>query len=87
MLITPDIENTNVTSFATMPTPSELHKKLPLTDKAFTTVMKGRETLRNILDRKDKRLFVVVGPCSIHDPGAALDFEAAKARRLLRLAS
>jgi 3-deoxy-7-phosphoheptulonate synthase len=81
MLITPDIENTNVTSFATMPTPSELHKKLPLTDKAFTTVMKGRETLRNILDRKDKRLFVVVGPCSIHDPVAGLDY----ARRLKAL--
>ena len=31
MLITPDIENTNVTSFATMPSPVELHKKLPLT--------------------------------------------------------
>ncbi|WP_081933870.1 3-deoxy-7-phosphoheptulonate synthase [Massilia sp. 9096] len=81
MLITPDIENTNVTSFADMPTPSELHKKLPLTDKAFTTVMKGRETLRNILDRKDKRLFVVVGPCSIHDPVAGLDY----ARRLKAL--
>jgi 3-deoxy-7-phosphoheptulonate synthase len=81
MLITPDIENTNVTSFATMPSPVELHKKLPLTDKAFTTVMKGRETLRNILDRKDKRLFVVVGPCSIHDPVAGLDY----ARRLKAL--
>jgi 3-deoxy-7-phosphoheptulonate synthase len=81
MLITPDIENTNVTAFATMPSPSELHQKLPLTDLAFTTVMKGRETLRNILDRKDKRLFVVVGPCSIHDPVAGLDY----ARRLKAL--
>jgi 3-deoxy-7-phosphoheptulonate synthase len=81
MLITPDIENSNVTSFATMPSPVDLHRKLPLTDKAFTTVMKGRETLRNILDRKDKRLFVVVGPCSIHDPVAGLDY----ARRLKAL--
>jgi len=81
MLITPDIENTNVTSFATMPSPVELHQKLPLTDQAFTTVMRGRETLRNILDRKDKRLFVVVGPCSIHDPVAGLDY----ARRLKAL--
>ncbi|MGO4475538.1 3-deoxy-7-phosphoheptulonate synthase [Massilia sp. 2TAF26] len=80
-MITPDIENTNVTSFATMPSPVELHQKLPLTDTAFTTVMKGRETLRNILDRKDKRLFVVVGPCSIHDPVAGLDY----ARRLKAL--
>ncbi|MES2902229.1 MAG: 3-deoxy-7-phosphoheptulonate synthase [Pseudomonadota bacterium] len=81
-MITPDnIENTNVTSFATMPTPEELHAQLPLTDSAFETVMKGREALRNIIDRKDQRLFVVVGPCSIHDPVAGLDY----ARRLKAL--
>jgi 3-deoxy-7-phosphoheptulonate synthase len=81
MTITPDIENSNVTSFAQMPTPAELHAKLPLTDHAFTTVMQGRAALRDILDRKDKRLFVVVGPCSIHDPVAGLDY----ARRLKAL--
>jgi 3-deoxy-7-phosphoheptulonate synthase len=81
MHTTHDIENSNVTSFATMPSPAELHRKLPLTDKAFATVMGGRDTLRNILDRKDKRLFVVVGPCSIHDPVAGLDY----ARRLTAL--
>ena len=71
---TPDIENINVTSFAPMPTPAELHARIPLTDCAFESVMRGRETLRNIIDRKDKRLFVVVGPCSIHDPVAGLDY-------------
>jgi len=82
MTITPNIiENTNVTSFAQMPSPVELHAKLPLTDHAFVTVMQGRAALRDILDRKDKRLFVVVGPCSIHDPAAGLDY----ARRLKRL--
>ena len=80
-MITPDIENTNVTSFATMPTPEELHSRLPLSDSAFNTVMKGREALRNIIARMDKRLFVVVGPCSIHDPVAGLDY----ARRLKQL--
>ncbi|HEV7813909.1 MAG TPA: 3-deoxy-7-phosphoheptulonate synthase [Janthinobacterium sp.] len=78
---TPDIENINVTSFAPMPTPAELHAKLPLSDSAFATVMQGREALRNIIDRKDARLFVVVGPCSIHDPVAGLDY----ARRLKAL--
>jgi 3-deoxy-7-phosphoheptulonate synthase len=81
MIINPNIENTNVTSFAQMPTPAELHARLPLTDAAFETVMTGREALRNILDRKDPRLFVVVGPCSIHDPQAGLDY----ARRLKKL--
>ena len=74
MQITPDIENTNVTSFARMPTPSELHATLPLSELAFTNVMAGRAALRDILDRKDKRMFVVVGPCSIHDPEAGLDY-------------
>jgi 3-deoxy-7-phosphoheptulonate synthase len=64
-----------------MPTPSELHAKLPLSERAFATVMSGRAALRDILDRKDKRLFVVVGPCSIHDPEAGLDY----ARRLKAL--
>ena len=59
MKITPEIENSNVSSFGRMPTPSELHAKLPLTERAFTTVMRGREALRNILDRKDKRGFPV----------------------------
>jgi 3-deoxy-7-phosphoheptulonate synthase len=80
-MTTPAIENTNVSSFARMPSPIELHGKLPLTASAFDTVMKGREALRNIIDRKDKRLFVVVGPCSIHDPVAGLDYAA----RLLAL--
>ena len=81
MIITKDIENSNVSSFALMPTPFDLHQRLPLTDLAFDTVMRGREALRNIIDRKDKRLFVVVGPCSIHDPEAGLDY----ARRLKEL--
>src|SRR5574343_1082406 len=80
-MISPDIENINVTSFAPMPTPEALHSKLPMSDLASDTVMKGREALRNIIDRKDKRLFVVVGPCSIHDPVAGLDY----ARRLKAL--
>lgn len=69
-----NVENVNVTSFDTMPTPEELHARLPLTDRAGNVVTQGREALRNILDRKDPRLFVVVGPCSIHDPVAGLDY-------------
>jgi len=78
---TPDIENVNVTDFDPMPSPEEIHARVPLSEKAARTVMQGREALRNILDRKDARLFVVVGPCSIHDPAAGLDY----ARRLKKL--
>ncbi|HJV87499.1 MAG TPA: 3-deoxy-7-phosphoheptulonate synthase [Noviherbaspirillum sp.] len=76
-----NVENVNVTSFDSMPTPEELHARLPLSESAGTTVTQGREALRNILDRKDPRMFVVVGPCSIHDPVAGLDY----ARRLKKL--
>ena len=79
--MTIQIENVNVSAFDTMPTPAEIHQKLPLTAKAEATVGEGRELLRSILDRKDHRLFVVVGPCSIHDPVAGLDY----ARRLKAL--
>ncbi len=79
---TPDIENVNVTDFDPMPSPEEIHARVPLSEYAAQTVMQGREALRNILDRKDPRLFVVVGPCSIHDPVAGLDY----ARRLKKLA-
>lgn len=76
-----NIENVNVTAFDPMPTPEDLHARLPLSDQAGEVVMRGREAMRNILDRKDPRLFVVVGPCSIHDPVAGLDY----ARRLKAL--
>ena len=79
---TPDIENVNVADFDPMPSPEEIHALVPLSDKAAQTVMQSREALRNILDRKDPRLFVIVGPCSIHDPKAGLDY----AHRLKKLA-
>ena len=81
-LTTPlDIENINVSAFDPMPSPEETHARLPLSPKAAQTVMRGRDALRNILERQDHRLFVVVGPCSIHDPVAGLDY----ARRLKAL--
>ena len=79
---TPDIENVNVLEFDPMPSPEEIHARVPLSANATRTVIQGREALRNILERKDQRLFVVVGPCSIHDPVAGLDY----ARRLKKLA-
>jgi len=73
--ITPsDIDDVNIKSIQPLVTPAELKAELPLTDSAYHTVLKGRETIRNILDGKDKRLFVVIGPCSIHDPVAAHDY-------------
>jgi 3-deoxy-7-phosphoheptulonate synthase len=63
-----------VKGFTLLPTPAELRARLPVTERAAETVRRGRGDLRRILDRQDPRLFVVVGPCSIHDPKAALDY-------------
>ncbi len=69
-----DIDDVNVKSIQPLVTPAELKKELPLTETAYQTVLQGRETVRNILDGNDKRLFVVIGPCSIHDTVAAHDY-------------
>lgn len=76
------VNNINVVSQELLLTPAEIKNRLPLSEKAERTVLAGRATMQRILDRQDPRLFVVVGPCSIHDPKAALDY----ARRLKKLA-
>jgi 3-deoxy-7-phosphoheptulonate synthase len=69
-----DIDDVNIQSMIPLVTPAQLKTELPLTENAYQTVLKGRETIRNILDGNDKRLFVVIGPCSIHDPEAAKEY-------------
>src|SRR4051812_37129223 len=59
--------------------PEEVIREYPRTDAATRTVISSRHALHNILHGTDDRLAVVVGPCSIHDPVAALDY----ARRLV----
>lgn len=66
--------NTNVRGSHPVPTPEEIQGLLPASDAGLRTVLKGREIIRNILDGKDERLFVVVGPCSIHDVKAAMEY-------------
>ncbi|OTG80777.1 3-deoxy-7-phosphoheptulonate synthase [Acinetobacter sp. ANC 4558] len=69
-----DIDDVNVQSIQPLVTPAQLKTELPLTENAYQTVLKGRETIRNILDGKDQRIFVVIGPCSIHDIKAAHEY-------------
>ena len=76
------INNLNIESQELLITPAQLKQEMPLSDTAREVVAEGRDTIRKILDREDHRVFVVVGPCSIHDPEAAKDY----ARRLKVLA-
>ncbi len=68
------IDDLNVASNETLITPDQLKKDIPLSATALQTVTAGREVVRNILDGKDHRLFVVIGPCSIHDLKAAHEY-------------
>ncbi|MCD9460745.1 3-deoxy-7-phosphoheptulonate synthase [Marinibactrum halimedae] len=76
------IDDLNVVSQELLITPDTLKNDIAISEKAAQTVTKGRTTVRNILDRKDHRLMVVIGPCSIHDVQAAKDY----AERLKALA-
>src|ERR1700723_666748 len=65
------LQNVNVVSSDLLATPEEGKRRLPLTTQAAESVLKSREAARAILERRDRRLFVVVGPCSIHDVAGA----------------
>jgi len=67
-------ENLNVLSQQTLLPPSALHDAVPATERATRTVSSARQTVANILQGRDPRLLVVVGPCSIHDIPAAMDY-------------
>ena len=77
------INDLNVESNETLITPDQLKKDIPLSDAALHTVTQGRAVVRDILDGTDHRLFVVIGPCSIHDIKAAHEY----AQRLKALAA
>lgn len=57
-----------------MTAPDLLQHEIPLTEQARKTIIEGRNAVVDILAGKDDRLLVVVGPCSIHDPEAAMEY-------------
>ena len=69
-----EILDVNIESSQVLMTPIQLKSQLPLTQAAAKTVSQGRQELQNILDGKDSRKFIIVGPCSIHAPKAAEDY-------------
>lgn len=70
------VENVNVRGFSPLASPRELKSQLPISESANQTVFAAREGIKQILRRDEKRLLVVVGPCSIHDPAGALEYAA-----------
>lgn len=76
------LEDSRIENFSVMPAPADIKGEAPMSEAASAAVRAGREAVRAILERSDPRLFVVVGPCSMHDPVACMEY----ARRLRALA-
>jgi 3-deoxy-7-phosphoheptulonate synthase len=68
------VDNINIEQPEILVTPAELKREIPISDKARETIFNGRRAIEKILERKDHRIFVVVGPCSIHDLKAAHEY-------------
>ncbi len=64
----------NVAQARQLVTPKQVKADLPTPEVSQQTVVAGRETIKQILSGSDSRMLVVIGPCSIHDPAAALDY-------------
>lgn len=75
------IQDLHVVESEALVAPRVLKGQLPITETIADTVVDARQTIRRILRGEDPRLLCIVGPCSIHDPAAALDY----AQRLARL--
>src|SRR5436190_3134912 len=54
--------------------PDQIRREFPLTEKAAQTTYETRRAIHRILHGADDRLLVIIGPCSIHDPKAALEY-------------
>ena len=75
-------ENLNIVDVFPLTSPKKLKEKLPVSENAADTVIQTRNTIKRVLAGEERRLLMIVGPCSIHDPEAARDY----ALRLKKLA-
>ncbi len=71
--------NLRVSEFTPLPSPQDMIAEVPVDSRMAGVVGRGRDEIRAVMDGLDDRLLVIVGPCSIHDPEAGLEY----ARRLV----
>src|ERR1700731_2731000 len=75
------IQDVHVLATEPLIAPNLLKNEMPVDEGIARTVVEARETIREVLAGRDRRMLCIVGPCSIHDPDAAIDY----ARRLAKL--
>src|SRR5690242_6423735 len=74
-------KNLRIVDTTVLPSPDQLNFELPLSPRVAEVVLRARAEIEAVLHGRDARKLVIVGPCSVHDPDAALDY----AQRLLAL--
>ncbi|HEY3486467.1 MAG TPA: 3-deoxy-7-phosphoheptulonate synthase AroG [Gammaproteobacteria bacterium] len=67
-------DNLRIDDIREVSIPAEVRAEYPLTEAAAKTVYEARQAIHNILQATDDRMLIIVGPCSIHDPKAALEY-------------
>jgi len=70
----PPIDDTRIREIMELAPPAHLLRELPASERAATTTYEARQAIHRVLHGADDRLLVVVGPCSIHDYDAAIDY-------------
>jgi 3-deoxy-7-phosphoheptulonate synthase len=73
-------QDLRVAGFLRLQPPCKIKEQLPMSERANQTVVRGRATVLDILNRRDNRWLVVLGPCSIHDAKGALEYAQNLAR-------
>ncbi|NOY43166.1 MAG: 3-deoxy-7-phosphoheptulonate synthase [Planctomycetes bacterium] len=68
------IQDVNILGTTPLTSPADLKRELPLTDALARSVYESRETAKDILSGKDRRVIAIVGPCSIHNPQSAIEY-------------
>lgn len=79
--MTKKISDVRVHAFTPLVPPATLKQETPLSEASVDTIVKSRETIREIIGKRDKRLLGIIGPCSIHDKNSAVDY----ASRMVKL--
>ncbi|MDV7134189.1 3-deoxy-7-phosphoheptulonate synthase [Williamsia muralis] len=79
----PNTSDRRIRALREIPSPDTVRAELPLTGRRAEVVQRDRDEIADILAGRDDRLLVIVGPCSVHDPVAAIDY----ARRLAPIAA
>jgi len=77
------VQDVNIVSTSALVSPNSLAEELPITPEITEHVLRGRAQIKDILEGTDPRLLMIVGPCSIHDETAALEY----AERLVALSA